>query len=131
MTTELTYLAWTAVLCILLWVPYITAGASRHGFLTPAEYRVPGSRVLPEWANRAQRAHLNLLENVPSFAALVLIAHVTGTSTETTAIAAAVFFWARVVQTAVHIAGTPYVRTAAFFVGIVAQLTIASEVLFA
>ena len=85
MTTELTYLAWTAVLCILLWVPYIAAGASQHGFLTPADYRVPGSRVLPEWANRAQRAHLNLIENLPSFAALVLIAHLTGTSTETTA----------------------------------------------
>ena len=29
MTTELTYLAWTAVLCIVLWMPYIGAGASR------------------------------------------------------------------------------------------------------
>lgn len=131
MTTELVYLAWTSVLCLVLWVPYIAAGAAQHGFLTPADYRVPGSRVLPPWANRAQRAHLNLIENLPSFAALVLIAHVTGTSTETTALAAAVFFWARVVQTVVHIAGTPYLRTVSFFVGLVAQLTIASEILFA
>jgi uncharacterized MAPEG superfamily protein len=129
-TIELTYLAWTAVLCILLWFPYIAAGASQHGFLTPADYKIPGSRVLPEWANRAQRAHLNLLENLPSFAVLILIAHLTDTSTETTAIAAATFFWARIVQTVVHITGVPYVRTAAFFVGMVAQLTIASEILF-
>lgn len=130
MTTELTYLAWTAVLCIFLWLPYIGAGASQYGFLTPADYRVPGSRALPEWANRAQRAHFNLLENLPSFAALVLIAHVAGINTETTALAAAAFFWVRIVQTAVHVLGVPYIRTAAFFVGMVAQLTIASEILF-
>lgn len=129
MTTELTYLAWTAVLCVLLWIPYIGAGASRHGLLTPADYKVPGSRVLPQWANRAQRAHLNLLENLPSFASLVLIAHLTGTNNETTAIAAAAFFWARIVQTVVHIMGTAYIRTVAFFVGVVAQLAIASEIL--
>ena len=123
MTTELTYLAWTAVLCIVLWMPYIGAGASRYGFLTAGDYRVPGSRVLPPWANRAQRA-------LPSFAALILIAQVAGISNETTAIAAAAFFWARIVQTVVHILGVPYIRTAAFFVGMVAQLTIAGEILF-
>ena len=48
----------------------------------------------------------------------------------TTAIAAAAFFWARIVQTVVHILGVPYIRTAAFFVGMVAQLTIAGEILF-
>lgn len=131
MTTELTYLAWTAVLCILLWIPYIGAGASQYGLLTPDDYKIPGSRVLPAWANRAQRAHFNLLENLPSFAALILIAHLAEANTETTAIAAAVFFWARIVQTVVHVMGTPYLRTAAFFVGIIAQLTIASEILFA
>ena len=130
MTTELTYLAWTAVLCLFLWMPYIAAGASQYGFLTPDDYKVPGSRILPPWANRAQRAHFNLLENLPSFAALILIAQLAGTTTETTAVAAAVFFWARLVQTIVHIIGMPYIRTATFFVGMVAQLTIAVEILF-
>ena len=96
-----------AVLSILLWIPYIAAGVSQYGLLTPAQYKVPGSRVLPEWANRARRAHLNLLENLASFTALILIAHLTGISTEATAATAAVFFWARVAQTAVHIMWHP------------------------
>ena len=29
---------------------------------------------MPEWGKRAERAHLNLLANLPAFAALVLVA---------------------------------------------------------
>jgi uncharacterized MAPEG superfamily protein len=65
------------------------------------------------WAQRAHRAHLNLVENLAPFAALVLIANVTSTKV---AGCAALFFWARVVQAIVHIAGIAYVRTVAFFV---------------
>ncbi|NIQ52376.1 MAG: MAPEG family protein, partial [Gammaproteobacteria bacterium] len=50
-------------------------------------------------------------------------------ATEATAFAAAAFFWARVVQTVVHLAGIPYVRTAAFAVGTFAQFVIAAEIL--
>ena len=129
MTTELTYLVWTAILCLALWLPYIGAGAAQFGFLTVADYREPPQRDLPSWVERAHRAHLNLLENLPSFATLVLIAHVTDSNTSVTAVAAAAFFWARVVQTAVHYLGTPYVRTLAFSVGWVAQLAIAWQIL--
>jgi len=44
--------------------------------------------------------------------------------------AAAVFFWVRILQTVVHILGIAYIRTAAFFVGMVSQLAIAMEILF-
>jgi len=129
MTTELSYLTWTAVLAILLWLPYIGATVLKFGFLTAADYKEPSQKDLPPWIARAHRAHLNALENLPTFAVLVLVAHATGANNETTATAAAVVFWARVVQTLVHMAGTPYLRTLVFAVGWMAQLTIAWQLL--
>ena len=129
MTADLTYLTWTAVLAILLWLPYIAGGAGKFGLLTAADYKLPPDRELPAWIRRAHRAHLNLLENLPSFAALILVAHVAGAANSTTATAAAVFFWARVAQTVVHMAGTPYLRTLTFTVGWAAQLAIAWQLL--
>ena len=129
MSADLVYLSWTAVLAVLLWVPYIAAGAAKFGFLTAEDYKIPPSRDLPEWVGRAHRAHLNLLENLPSFAALVLVAHVSGAANSTTAMAAAVFFWSRIVQTLVHYTGIPYLRTAAFAAGWFAQLSIGWQIL--
>ena len=53
---------------------------------------------LPEitgWAGRAKRAHLNMIENLVLFAALVLIAAVAGKANAMTAMGAMIFFWAR------------------------------------
>ena len=130
MTSELTYLTYMAILCILLWAPYIFAGAAKFGFLTTADYKIPPERGLPDWVNRAHRAHLNLVENLPSFAALVLVAHLADANSDLTAMAAATVFWARVVQTFVHMTGIPYVRTLAFFAGWLGMLAIAWEILF-
>ena len=79
-----------------------------------------------KWAQRAHRAHLNLLENLPPFAALVLIANLTGA---TVSGAAAVFFWARIVHAIVHVAGLPYLRTVAFLVSWVAMITMFFQVI--
>ncbi len=87
-------------------------------------YPKPDDKPLPEWAQRAYRAHLNLIENIGPFAALVLVAHIAGAANETTALAATIFFWARVVQAAVHHLGIPYVRTLAFFVSFFAEVAI-------
>ena len=64
------------------------------------------------------------MENLAPFAALVLVAHVSGAANELTALGARLFFWARVVQAGVHIAGIPGVRTLAFAVSVVANLII-------
>ena len=129
MTIELTYLTYTAVLCLLLWLPYIGAGAMKFGFLTSQDYKVPSQREHAPWVERAHRAHLNLIENLPSFVALILIAHVAHISNETTQMAAAMFFWSRAFQTLVHWLGTAYLRTLAFFVGWLSQLMIAYQIL--
>ena len=62
--------------------------------LTPADYAEIPEKPLPTWARRAKRAHLNLVENLPVFATAVIVAHLAGAANETTAMAAATFFWA-------------------------------------
>ena len=110
MDTQLTYLAWSAFLCIVLWLPYVLERIQSQGLGTVLTY--PENPPAPAaWAQRAQRAHLNLVENLPAFAALVSIAHLTGVDA---AGGAALFFWARVVHAVVHIFGVSYVRTLAF-----------------
>ena len=77
MTSSLTYLALISALCIVLWLPYVSEGILSRGLLAVLRYEE--SDIEPaKWAQRAHRAHLNLLENLPPFAALVLIANLTG-----------------------------------------------------
>ncbi len=129
MTADLTYLTWTAVLCLILWIPYIAGTVAKNGLLSPEEYKTPLERDHPDWLRRCNRAHVNLVENLPAFAALVLVAHVSGEASSTTATAAMIFFWARVLHAIGYIAGIPYVRTLFFSIGVFACLAIAWEIL--
>jgi len=127
MTPDLTYLALTAALSSVLWIPYIVGTIQAYGS-NPDDYRVPPQRDLSPFLARANRAHLNLTESLPVFAALVLVAHVSGEASALTATAAAVFFWARVAHAVVHLGGWPYVRTLAFATGWMALMTILWEI---
>ena len=84
---------------------------------------------LPAWGVRANRAHLNMVENLPVFAALVLVAHVAGASNEATAFGATLFFWGRVAHAVIYIAGIPYLRTVAFAVTLFGMGQILKEIL--
>ena len=128
MTPDLFYLTLSAGLCAVLWIPYI-AGLIKSRGANAEDYRVPPNLDLPPWLKRANRAHLNMVENLPVFASLVLVAHLSETASSLTAIAAAVFFWGRVAQAVVQFAGWPYVRTLAFVVSWLAMLTILWEIL--
>jgi uncharacterized MAPEG superfamily protein len=77
---------------------------------------------------RANRAHINLVQAFAPFAALVLVAHASGQANAATAMWAAVFFWSRVAHAIVHILGIPYIRTVVFLIGFVAVLGIFWEV---
>ncbi len=72
--------------------------------------------TLPPWAQRAERAYRNSLDNLLPFAALVLVAQVAGVSNEATAWGATVFFWGRLAHAGIYIAGIPYLRTVAFVI---------------
>ncbi len=114
MTPDLAYLAWTALLTGALWLPYIGAQVMTNGFLGPDNYRDPTPRPVPLWGMRANRAHLNAIESFAPFAAIVLIAHVTGQANATTAVLCASFFWLRVAHAVIYLAAIPYLRTVVF-----------------
>ncbi len=131
MTTELRCLLFTAILTGCLWIPVVIGYVSARGPLRPEDYRTAPTGSLPDWVNRAGRAHLNAVESFAPFAAVVLIAHVLGVSTPLTAGAATVFFAARVAHAALHISGFSRLmaRTVVFTVGWGAFMTIGVELL--
>ncbi|HEX4871320.1 MAG TPA: MAPEG family protein [Nevskiaceae bacterium] len=57
---------------------------------------------------RAQHAHMNCVENLPVFAALVLAAQALGQSAVVDGMLAAVFLYARVAQGVVHLISTSH-----------------------
>ena len=127
MKTELFYLLLTAVLTGILWIPVVIGYVSSRGLLTPATYRTAPTAPLPDWVNRANRAHLNAVENIGPFAAVVLIAYAIGVSSATTQACAAVYFYARLAHAVIHISGFGLfmARTAAFTVAWIAFMVFA------
>ena len=102
---ELTYLILIAILNGVLWIPVVIGYVSTRGTLKPKDYVSLPDSPLPNWVNRANRAHMNAVENLSPFAAIVLVAHVLEYSTEVTQLMAAIFFWFRLVHAGVFIAG--------------------------
>ena len=129
MTTDLTYLACTAILTAALWIPYVISQVLTNGPLKPQNYVDPTQRPLPPWGKRADRAYLNAVEVFAPFAALVLIAHIAGKANGMTAFWAALFFWLRLTHAAVFLLGIPYVRTIVFSGGFVALAGIFWEII--
>ncbi|HWE46344.1 MAG TPA: MAPEG family protein [Caulobacteraceae bacterium] len=124
MSTDLQYLAYTAMLTAALWIPYIASQLMTNGMLKPANYTDPTPRPVPAWGKRADRTYLNAVESFAPFAALVIIAELTHKADATTAFWAQWFFWSRVAHAAVFILGVPYVRTLIFGLGFVAVVSL-------
>jgi uncharacterized MAPEG superfamily protein len=131
MSTELFYLLLTAILTGVLWVPVVIGYVSSRGLLKPADYIVAPSSPLPEWVNRANRAHMNAVETFAPFAAVVLIAHAVSLSNPVTQVCAAVYFYARAAHAVIHISGFSHLmaRTVVFSVGSTAFVVFAVDLL--
>jgi uncharacterized MAPEG superfamily protein len=131
MKSELFYLLLSAILTGVLWIPVVIGYVTSRGPLTPADYKVAPSKPLPAWVNRANRAHLNAVENLAPFAVVVLVAQAAGVSTALTVACAATYFSARLVHAIVHLGGIGVlmVRTLAFTVAWLAFITYAVVVL--
>lgn len=128
MTQELTYLVWVTVFTALLWIPYIANMIQVRGIRDAIGYP-EHPKPMALWAERMKAAHYNAVENLVVFAALVLAANAAGVSNDTTVLACAIYFWARVAHFIVYALKIPGARTLAFAVGFAAQMMLAWEIL--
>lgn len=127
MTTDLWMLVASCGLAMFLSsVPLFRAMRQQWGFANMLGNREDLS-PLQGWGGRTVRAYDNLMDNIVLFGAAVILAHITGASNETTALAAQVFFGARVAHAVIYIAGIPTLRTFAYLVGAAAVIVIALQ----
>ncbi len=128
-SVELTWLIAIAIITASMWMPYILESFVRRGIFATMGNPSPNDPPMPAWADRAKRAHLNAMDNLAIFAAVVLSAiflNKTGGGVQTAVI---VFVLARIAHYIVFVAGIPVVRTLTFLIGFFATLYIACAAL--
>jgi len=117
MKPEMILLLWTVALALAQVLIAIPGAMMQVGL--PA---LAGNREkLPEitgWAGRAQRAHRNLMESLPLFAALVFVGIAVGKSNEMTVLGAQLFFWGRFAYALLYVGGITWLRTVAWTVSL-------------
>jgi len=135
METAYSYLALSGMLTVLLWTPYILARVFIWGlptFLNNYPEGFPATQPEPPlWAQRAQRAHLNMVETMPAFVAVILAAGLLKGADAGVAASvgqwAMIFFIARLVHAGVYILGVPFLRTPVYLVSWAAVLMIGAQ----
>lgn len=128
MTQDLSLLIWSVVLTFVQAVIAVAGANAQVGLATLAGNR-DAMPAITGWAGRAQRAHRNMLENLPLFIALVLVAQITNHANAMTLLGAQVFFWARLAYAVIYLAGIPWLRTLAWAVSVVGLVMIVLQLM--
>ncbi len=128
MTPMLTYV----VLAVVLTIIQVVVAA----LLTMTQVSLPdlaGNRenlpAVTGIADRAARAHRNMLESLVLFVALALVAHLANRANATALLGAQIFLGARVAHAILYIAGVPWLRTVAFGVSLAGLGMIAAQLI--
>jgi uncharacterized MAPEG superfamily protein len=131
MSREIYWLTWSVVLTAAMVIPYAIYRTKKLGGLLQVFLRpLPGDAPFSEeWAHRAYRAHMNAFEGIALFAPLAIAVQLTGSGNEVTALACATYFWARLVYAPLYYFKVPVLKTTAWFVGLIATLLLAYELL--
>jgi uncharacterized MAPEG superfamily protein len=126
MKPELNLLVWAAALTVVQVLVAVMGAFSQAGLM-----KLVGNREdmpkLTGWAGRAERAHLNMLQNLALFAALVLVAVATGKTNDMTLLGAQLFLWGRVAYAIIYLAGLPWLRTLSWFVSVIGLVLIFAQ----
>ena len=128
MTLELKLLVWSTALALSQMLIALFAAIAQVGVL-PLVGNRENLPAFAGWADRAQRAYRNMLENLVIFAALVFVAQVAGKINAVTALGAQLFFWARLAYAPVYIIGIPWLRTGLWAISFVGLLQILQQLL--
>lgn len=129
MTPELHWLALTLLMTAVLAFPYVLNRLAVRGLRGVLANPTPADAPLAAWAQRAQRAHANAVENLVLFAPAALGVHLLGRGDSLTSGACAVYFAARAVHYGAYTLGIPGVRTAAYGVGFGASIVLIARLL--
>lgn len=129
LSTELRYLIYSALLMLVIWIPYILAELKVTGFGKALSY--PDERSLPAWAERLKRAHYNLVENMVPFSIAVLAGEMLRVHTTVTAACAMIFFWARVAHPIAQVTRVWGTRSLTFGIGVAATVVYVVALLLA
>lgn len=121
------------ILCVLAPIHAVMSGTSVAlfmGFKWGLGNRVSEPEI-PHWVIRMKRAHKNLMENIPSFIGLVLLAHVLDVGNDITIWASCIFTASRILYAFVYILGITflYMRTILYFISISTMFLIAWQIL--
>ncbi len=128
MSVELTMLLYSAILLFAIILTQAAFAIIQNGLMTQAGSR--DSLPVPSvFRLRLQRLTANMQENLVVFACVVLVANAADVSNETTALGAAIFFYARVAHAIIYAAGWPMIRPLAYLVSLYGMIIIALEVL--
>lgn len=125
MKSEIFWLSITAMMTGVMFAPYVLDRFMVRGIMGTLANPGPDDKPQSAWAQRAQRAHMNAVENLVVFAALVAAAQFAGVSTHLTVVGCIIYFWSRLVHYIVYTLGIPGLRTLAFLGGVLGEVLIA------
>lgn len=123
MTVEMTMLAYSVALLLVLVLVQATVGVQSKGLVPLANNR---DNVSPATGFHARMLRVvdNHREGLTLFAPVILIAAVANLNNSYTALGAQLFFWARLVHAILYVIGVPMVRPLAWVVGIVGTVMV-------
>ena len=101
----------------------------KHNGLVPLSGARDDLKAPTFFLERAKRANQNMIESLVMFIPLILVAVITERTNGMTALGAALFFWGRLAYAPLYWFGVPWLRSAAWFVGILGLILIFLQIL--
>lgn len=128
MSVEMTMLAYSAALLLVLILIQVIAGVRTQGLMPLANSRddLPPPGVFQARAGRVVNNHR---EGLTLMAPLLLIVAVTNASSPLTVLGAQLFFYSRVAHAVVYLAGLPMIRPLIWGVGMTGVLMVLAHLL--